>query len=82
MIPLVVAAALAGGVRWATPDLDQDGAVGVVDLLLLVERWGPCLDPCCAADVNRDGVVGWDDLAELLRWWGVYDPKRYLWCRE
>lgn len=69
------------GVRWATPDLDQDGKVDVCDLMILLPAWGPCADRCCAADIDRDGEVGVTDLTELVRWWGVYRPDSYEWCR-
>ncbi len=42
-------------------DLDFDGGVGVGDLLLLLQAWGPCGG--CAADLNGDGAV---DLADLI----------------
>ena len=52
-------------------DLDNDGQVGVKDLLILLGSWGPC-DNCdnCPADLNSDCVVGVDDLLILLGNWG------------
>ena len=52
-------------------DLDDDGQVGVKDLLILLGNWGPC-DNCqnCPADLNGDRVVGVDDLLILLGNWG------------
>ena len=52
-------------------DLDNDGQVGVKDLLILLGSWGPC-DICekCPADLNSDCVVGVDDLLILLGNWG------------
>ncbi len=55
-------------------DLDCDGTVGVVDLLLLLAAWGPCAD-CdtpleCTADLNGDCTVGVSDLLILLGNWG------------
>ena len=52
-------------------DLDNDGQVGVKDLLILLGSWGPC-DNCetCSADLNGDWVVGVDDLLILLGNWG------------
>ena len=54
-----------------TGDLDNDGQVGVKDLLILLGNWGPC-DNCemCRADLNGDRVVGVDDLLILLGNWG------------
>ncbi len=52
-------------------DLDDDGQVGVKDLLILLGSWGPC-DQCgkCPPDLNGDCVVGVDDLLILLGNWG------------
>ncbi len=52
-------------------DVDADGSVDVVDLLLLLECWGTCVevpDPC-PADVDHDGMVGDTDLLLLLDQW-------------
>ncbi len=53
-------------------DLDYDGAVGILDLLLMLSSWGPCPDPPapCPADLNGDGSVGILDLLMLLANWG------------
>ncbi len=56
----------------ATPgDLDGDGSVGVVDLLILLANWGPCKE-CdnCEADLDSDCTVGVADLLILLGNWG------------
>ena len=52
-------------------DLDGDGNVGAVDLLILLTSWGPC-ENCekCPADLNGDCVVGAVDLLILLVNWG------------
>ena len=53
------------------PDLDGDGAVGVIDLLILLTEWGPCPgqpEPC-PADLDNDGAVGIGDLLILLAAW-------------
>lgn len=52
-------------------DLDGDGQVGVVDLLLLLQAWGSCPDPPapCPADLTGDGAVGVADLLVLLGAW-------------
>lgn len=49
-------------------DLNGDGSVNVLDLLLLLTDWGPCLG--CAADLNGDGAVDVLDLLEMLTNWG------------
>ena len=53
-------------------DLDGDGSVGVVDLLILLGNWGPCPDPptTCPVDLDGDGTVGVVDLLILLGNWG------------
>ena len=52
-------------------DLDGDGVVGVLDLLILLSNWGPC-DDCgnCPADLDGDCTVGVTDLLILLGNWG------------
>ncbi len=79
-----LAAALAVGVSLAlsfsthaappcNADLDDDGAVGVKDLLILLGAWGLC--PDCPADFDGNGSVGVSDLLVLLGGWGstVFD---------
>ena len=53
-------------------DLNGDGSVGILDLLILLGSWGPCPDPPnpCPADLNGDGSVGILDLLMLLANWG------------
>ncbi|MHC4081879.1 MAG: hypothetical protein ACYS15_12855 [Planctomycetota bacterium] len=67
----VVALALAGPAHAALPcdaDLDDDGAVGVTDFLLLLAAWGT--DPGGPPDFNGDGTVGITDFLDLLAAWG------------
>ncbi len=49
-------------------DLDGNGAVDIVDLLLLLAAWGP--NPGHRADLDGDGAVGITDFLELLASWG------------
>ncbi len=52
-------------------DLNNDGQVGVKDLLILLGSWGPCEDCApCPADLDGTGVVGVSDLLILLGNWG------------
>ncbi len=54
-------------------DLDGDGTVGIIDLLLLLAAWGPCPEPCvpyCPGDLDGDCAVGIVDLLTLLGNWG------------
>ncbi len=52
-------------------DLNDDGVVGVPELLALLGAWGPC-PSCsnCPADVDGDCQVGVPDLLILLANWG------------
>ena len=52
-------------------DLDGDGTVGILDLLILLSAWGPCPDPpdLCPADLDGDGSVGIFDLLMLIANW-------------
>lgn len=52
-------------------DLNGDGAVNVLDVLILLGAWGTCADPGeCPADLNGDGDVDVFDLLILLTAWG------------
>ena len=66
---------------WATPDeypveldveppcpadLDEDGLVGVMDLLAVVAGWGQA-----EADIDGDGLAGVSDLLLVLAHWGL-----------
>jgi predicted outer membrane repeat protein len=51
-------------------DLNGDGVVDGVDLLLVVSAWGDCMDDCCPADLNLDGVIDGVDLLTILSNWG------------
>ncbi len=54
-------------------DLDNDGMVGVTDLLILLGAWGPCQDPCppfCLGDLDNDCEIGVTDLLAVLGAWG------------
>lgn len=52
-------------------DLNGDGVVNVLDLLILLEAWGACEDPNdCPADLDGNGVVNVLDLLILLENWG------------
>ncbi len=55
----------------AGPDVDGDGLVGLADLMLVFEAWGPC-DPSvpCMADVNGDGQVDLADVVLVVAAWG------------
>jgi hypothetical protein len=56
-------------------DLDGDGEIGVIDLLILLGAWGPCPPPCeppvtCLGDLDGDCEVGINDFLTLLGNWG------------
>jgi hypothetical protein len=52
-------------------DVNGDGVVDTVDLLMLLAAWGDCPDPPneCPADLDGDGTVGTADLLILLANW-------------
>lgn len=55
-------------------DVNDDGIVGVDDLLEMFVAWGPCPPGPCPADLNCDGTVGVDDFLLLLARWGNAAP--------
>lgn len=57
----------------STADLNCDGVVDVLDLLILLSAWGPCSTAqrtLCSADLNNSGAVDVADLLILLANWG------------
>lgn len=50
-------------------DLDQDGAIGNSDILVLLTNWDQVCD-ACPSDINNDGFVNYSDLLEILTAWG------------
>ncbi len=66
-----ISLALAGPLQAALvcdADLDDDGAIGVTDLLSLLGQWGT--DPGGPPDFDGDGQVGVTDLLVVLGKWG------------
>lgn len=52
-------------------DLNGDGAVDIVDLLVLLAQWGPCAECTdCPADLDGNCEVGITDLLIMLANWG------------
>ena len=55
------------------PDFDGDGAVGILDMLTLLAKWGPRDPPCppaCLDDLDGNCTVNVLDLLILLANWG------------
>jgi hypothetical protein len=52
-------------------DLDDDGIVGITDLLLILANWGACppAEPC-VGDLDCDGQVAINDFLAILATWG------------
>jgi hypothetical protein len=50
-------------------DFDDDGVVGIEDLLSLLGAWGACAPPC-PQDFDANGFVTVDDLLAFLSGWG------------
>ena len=51
-----------------TGDLNGDNAIGVGDLLAIIDSWGVCTS--CAADIDNDGAVNVTDLLYIVGNWG------------
>jgi len=49
------------------PDINADGTVNVLDLLIVIDQWGQTNSP---ADISGDGVVNVSDLLEIVGNWG------------
>jgi hypothetical protein len=58
-------------------DLDGDGNVNVVDLLMVIASWGPCAG--CPADFNVDGLVNVVDLLALIANFGPCPGVPCVW---
>lgn len=58
-------------------DLNDDGIVNVVDLLIVIGSWGPCAG--CLADFNLDGLVNVLDLLALIGNWGLCPGVPCVW---
>ncbi len=56
----------------AVGDANDDDAVDVDDLLLVLGAWGPCpaAPAACPADLDESGVVDVGDLIEVVMAWG------------
>ncbi|MDP7009718.1 MAG: PHP-associated domain-containing protein [Phycisphaerales bacterium] len=48
-------------------DLDGDGAIGINDLLIIIDNWGDCHS--CISDLDHDNMVNINDLLELISLW-------------
>lgn len=56
-------------------DIDDSGAVDIVDVLLVLALWGQGGTPASdAADINGDGTVTVDDLLIVIGQWGDCSP--------
>ena len=53
-------------------DLDENGDIGLGDLVRVLADWGTCLS--CSADFNGSADVGVDDLLFVLSRWGPCAP--------
>ena len=64
--------------RWKLGDVNRDGVVNVIDLLAIINAWGPCpaappppaLPIPCDADVTNDNTVNVADLLLIINNWG------------
>ena len=49
-------------------DIDDDGAVGIIEFFALLSGWGAC--PCCRGDIDGDGTIGITDFLAVVSYWG------------
>ncbi len=62
---------LSGGIDavvYNPADINEDGVVGVTDLLIVIDQWG---QTDSIADINEDGIVNVSDLLMLIDNWGA-----------
>ncbi|MCI0363454.1 MAG: hypothetical protein L0Y44_05840 [Phycisphaerales bacterium] len=52
-------------------DIDRNGLVNVLDLLLVIGGWGACPIGPCPADVDGSRIVDVNDLLGAIGFWGV-----------
>jgi hypothetical protein len=52
-------------------DLDQSGAIGFGDLVIMLASWGECIGCAPLGDLDADGVIGFGDLLVVLGNWGL-----------
>ena len=79
--PIVWVDPCPGQVTCALPDLDNDGAVGINDFLLLLKLWGP--SDCTLyrkGDINWDGQVDTADMLIILEVWDTYESATWERC--
>ena len=55
-------------------DIDDDGEVTVLDLVLVISNWGQIGDPGILGDATWDGTVNNNDLLEVISAWGIIYP--------
>jgi hypothetical protein len=48
-------------------DIDGNGLVNIADLLMVIDKWGPCAK--CAEDIDGDGTVGIYEILVILENW-------------
>ena len=57
-----------------SPDIDGNGTVDLLDLLIIINWWGPCPvlsgAPCRMSDLNNDGQVDLFDVLTVIENWG------------
>jgi hypothetical protein len=61
------AATIAFGVCFLPGDFNEDGAITVTDLLMLLDQFG--CDSCPSGDLNDDGIVS---IQDILIWLGLF----------
>jgi hypothetical protein len=67
--PAAVNARLNAEILPCLGDLNDSGAVGFDDILVLIGAWGPC-PPDCPEDLNGNGAVDFADILAVVGAWG------------
>jgi len=70
---IAVVASAAVTVGLCAADLDCDGAIGLGDILVVIQTWGLCTPGLCAGDLDGDGQVGFGDVLAIIGAWGACD---------
>jgi hypothetical protein len=53
--------------NYVPEDINEDGVVDVVDMLLVIGEWGQCAS--CPEDIDGDGLVDVVDLLAVISAW-------------
>lgn len=59
-------------------DTDDDGIVGLSDLLAVISCWGSvATEQCAASDIDASGSIGLGDLLAVISGWGACEQAHH-----